>query len=113
MKKFLVLFLVALVGLTVIASADTTTVITNSLGMVITKVTKSDGSFTTTISTGTAVAEPVLFRMGINIFTDTNASPDTTSATYTNVASIGDILVGTVSNKVWMLTRKGTFTAIN
>jgi hypothetical protein len=113
MKKFLALFLVALLGLTFVAAADTTTVVTNALGMVITKVTKADGSFTTTISTGTSVAVPVTYREGISVFTDTNAYPVTASATYSNAASIGDMLIGTFSNKVWVLTRKGVFTLVN
>lgn len=112
MKKFLALFLVALLGTALVAPADTTTVVTNAMGMVITKVTKSDGSFTTTISTGTAVSTPVTFREGISVFTDTNTNPNITSSTYTNVASIGDMLIGTYSNLVWVLTRKGVFTLV-
>lgn len=109
MKKFAVLIAVAL--LVVSAGVASAFVYTNQLGQVVT-ATISEGAYAT-VSTGATTPTYVTQRAGINVFTDTSAAPDVTAAVYTNTATIGDMLIGTVSNKVWVLTAKGTWTAVN
>lgn len=110
MKKSaaLVLALILIVGLAGLGYADH--VYTNALGQTVT-VTISEGA-SATVSAGTAVAVPTTERYGIRILVDTNAAPDVTAFAYTNKATIGDMLIGTVSNKLWVLTSVNTFTEI-
>lgn len=109
MKKFAVVLAVTLIALG--AYVAVAGVYTNVLGQAVT-VSGSEGAYAT-VSTGATTPTYVTFRAGINVYVDTSAAPDVTSAIYTNTSTIGDMLIGTVSNKVWVLTAKGTFTAVN
>ncbi len=109
MKKLVSLFAVALV---LVASATLAVgVYTNTLGQVVT-VSGSEGAYAT-VSTGTAVSTPETYRSGITVFVDTNVAPDAAATIYTAKATIGDMLIGTFSNKVWVMTRTAVFTPVN
>jgi hypothetical protein len=104
MKKILMALAALVVLGTVSAQAATTTnVVTNTLNQVVTTVTDDYGVRTTSIVLPNALSASVRTESslpGVQISTDT-----TLDETDYTARDIGDILVGMVSNKIYMATK--------